>query len=820
MITVLAALLHDLGKFSQRAGRQGTHSEASAAFVDAFDNLFPYAWKDDIRDGAGNHHRVARKEVEKIVKVADWLASAEREELAIPQNDPDKTPLLPVTACVEFREEKPEDWHRRGFGLNPLRLEEQCVFPARDTQVSSGDYRRLWAEFERELRQLQPITDYFRLIGFLALLRKYASFIPSATPWEDDEEYRTLPDISLYDHLKVAGAIASCLLRLHPDHLDRLYQRAPATETQPVARLLRGDLSGIQNFLYRIARAGAESTAKFRNTAKRLRGRSFFLSLLADVTADWLARELGLPPANILFCGGGRFDLLIGVDNETTQKLNDLTRRLQSWLLEKFHGELGIQLALVDLFPQDFKDLSRALAVLEARLAANKQQKFLESLDQSDFFVDSKQLLDVCDYCRVTPKTDAADQWPDGMCPPCALQRDVGGKLPRAHYLAYRHGQSKSFIFPDQTLINLSEPFGVDVALLSQDELRSTQSWAGSLAEPVVLYRLNHTDFLCEPCPANVACGFKFLGNAAPVAQQKIEPVKPGKEPVERGEVLDFDEVAAMGRGARLLGVLKADVDYLGQVFGLGVKPQSISRLATLSSLLDLFFAGWINRVCETLAARWHADPGNDNPLKGKVDGLFYLVYSGGDDLLMLGPWDAIIDAAQEIYAQFRDFTCHNENLTLSAGILLVKPHFPIQRFAQLAGKQLEQSKQVGEGQDHPGLNRKDRVTVFRNPVRWRENDKGFDRLLGFGKKLAERVAEGKLPRSFVYFLMRLHDQHFTRDGKQDPMWVPKLHYALARRVSKEVIEDQDLNLHDNVARLMRHIRIPASYASLKMRRE
>jgi hypothetical protein len=36
-------------------------------------------------------------------------------------------------------------------------------------------------------------------------LGKYASFIPSATPWEADEEYRTLPDISLYDHLKVVG---------------------------------------------------------------------------------------------------------------------------------------------------------------------------------------------------------------------------------------------------------------------------------------------------------------------------------------------------------------------------------------------------------------------------------------------------------------------------------------------------------------------------------------------------------------------------------------------------------------------------------------
>ena len=57
--TALAALLHDLGKFWQRTGRKGTHFNASAAFVDEFQHLFPYDWLDDIRDGAGNHHQAA-----------------------------------------------------------------------------------------------------------------------------------------------------------------------------------------------------------------------------------------------------------------------------------------------------------------------------------------------------------------------------------------------------------------------------------------------------------------------------------------------------------------------------------------------------------------------------------------------------------------------------------------------------------------------------------------------------------------------------------------------------------------------------------------
>ncbi|MBU1207733.1 MAG: type III-A CRISPR-associated protein Cas10/Csm1 [Proteobacteria bacterium] len=331
----LAALLHDIGKFWQRAGRPGSHAEASAAFVDEFKHLFPYEWLDDLRDGTGNHHNPARKEIEKIVRIADWLASTERvEELGISQSDPERTPLIPIAAKVEFREEKPKNWKDWGYRLKALRLEESCVFPTTQVQVSSEDYSALREEFKNELNQMRIIRDYFGLVSLLALLRKYTTYIPSATPWEKDEEYRTLPDISLYEHLRITCAIATCLGKLYPDHLDALYRRDSNVEGQLVARLLRGDFSGIQNFLYRITRA--EGEAEFRGTAKRLRGRSFFLTLLGDITADWLVRELDVSPANILFCGGGRFDLIIGADESTKQKLEELGQRLQNWLVDEF----------------------------------------------------------------------------------------------------------------------------------------------------------------------------------------------------------------------------------------------------------------------------------------------------------------------------------------------------------------------------------------------------------------------------------------------------------------------------------------------------
>jgi CRISPR/Cas system-associated protein Cas10 (large subunit of type III CRISPR-Cas system) len=39
---VLAGLLHDIGKFWQRAGEKGNHSELGVRFIDEFKDQFPF----------------------------------------------------------------------------------------------------------------------------------------------------------------------------------------------------------------------------------------------------------------------------------------------------------------------------------------------------------------------------------------------------------------------------------------------------------------------------------------------------------------------------------------------------------------------------------------------------------------------------------------------------------------------------------------------------------------------------------------------------------------------------------------------------------
>src|SRR5207245_2101756 len=109
--------------------------------------------------------------------------------------------------------------------------------------------------------------------------------------------------------------------------------------------------------------------------------------------------------------------------------------------------------------------------------------------------------------------------------------------------------------------------------------------------------------------------------------------------------------------GLDYLGLLKGDVDYLGQIFsgGLG-EDLSISRYATLSRMLDLFFSGYLNTL-----------------MQEKAYANTYTVYAGGDDFFLISDWESALCLADRLESDFRAYTCHNPNITLSIGLAVTK---------------------------------------------------------------------------------------------------------------------------------------------------
>jgi len=86
---------------------------------------------------------------------------------------------------------------------------------------------------------------------------------------------------------------------------------------------------------------------------------------------------------------------------------------------------------------------------------------------------------------------------------------------------------------------------------------------------------------------------------------------------------------------------------------------------------------------------------------------------------------------------------------------------------------------------------------------------------LEFGKELMKAVNDKEVPRTFLHFLWRLYRDH--KEGK-DPMWVPLLHYAIARRLKKEIVEQ--LRLLERIPNLINKKALPIAlgYAILATR--
>ena len=791
---ILAALLHDIGKISQREGGEyyTKHSDFSGNFISSLRNYFGDDLTKDIANLIEKHHEIPSTRNEYIIHIADKLAAGERVKEERGQFKSNEAALLAVTSRINFRKDCGKE---KFYRLDSLKISKEVLFPKDRPFVEERGYERVWNGFIKKIGLLKKYQPYdFTTLFFI--LKEFGTFVPSATPWEEDQYNRTIPDISLFDHSKVTCAIAACLKKLSEDDFSntemlnlietlkqhhkemdiekrRSILESSQTAQKPLFILLRGDIAGIQKFIYSITKPKAET----KGTSKRLRGRSFYISLLTDVISDWIIREMQLPIPNLLFCGGGRFDILIPNSDFTKKKLKNLQQFLDEWLLEEFYGELSIQLVVVEVAPKDFFEFNQIYKKAEDKLSESKMKKFNEMITKGDFFHSTEQVSDLCNVCLIVPVSKGQ------ICQHCETHFKIGSDLPKKEFISFVYGKCEEFHGTEIPF----EDFGVTVLLQNEEEMEKILN--GKLKLNSCIFSINPKfsqdlglEFLKENINEKpVSFGFKFLGNSVPIGID--------------GEVLEFEGIANRSTGAKYLGILKMDIDYLGLLFSLGINNPSISRIATLSSNLEIFFGAWLNQICENLGS------------------VFYIVYSGGDDLFIIGPWDKIIELSLEIYKDFREYTCQNPNITLSGGILLVKPQFPIHRFAQLVTEELEKSKHDADKLKEKGINEKNRVTVFGETVEWKDGSKSFEELIKFAKVLCEKIEAPRkdIPKGFIYYLRQLEIRF------KDKMWVPYFLYSLTRRIKDEEVK---IDLQRKVPGFIGKMKIPVSYVSLKTRKE
>lgn len=738
----LGALLHDVGKFVERARLRGwtrlakkyveqkrtsggshAHKRYSAAFIKLFrDKDF---LSDEMIEEYALHHHPSRekgfgdyrsKNIHyKLIQIADIWASKEREKVK------DLQPvfyarvrLQSIFSNINLNDKTGDEYKPdiEYYDLNPLSIRPEAMFPEGPSpRFTQQAYRPVIDNFRESFGKVRHHQE------LLPLLWKFFNTVPAQTPNKKQGEYLDRPDINLFDHSRVTAAIALCLydewmlgewngkdktiLNYHPGGEKQDALPAPCI-------LIGGSISGIQKFIFNVPSKGA---------AKTLKARSFYVQLFADLCAQKVLEALNLKPASLLYNGGGRFYILAPKSKEgrlekcRSEIMQNLLRR------EFIDDVLSLSLASVDVASKDFMErFGERWREVNRELEIAKMQKFRCS-EYDDVFEPKKQRRE-CEpeeQRRETEETERDD-----------LYKKITECLKKEGYRISRALEIESSK-PDGWK-SLFRSMGYEVDFIS-----------GSATGNTTVF--NTTDFEGE------YSGFRFAVKDLPrwkpetisrfikeveergrsIEEYQDDDSKGGKQPIREGNIITYSQLAGKAfveTGTEKLGILKMDVDDLGKIFAEGF-PEDLrtpSRVMSLSRSLQWFFEGYMNTILD------------DEEFSDYI----YPIFSGGDDLFMVGAWHKVFDIALKIHEEFRKFVCNNHSLTLSASLLVVDKHYPVSRFAVLAEECLHEAKYGRTG--------KNSINVFGEILSWQE----FRDAEKIKEKLVRMVKELDEPKAII----------------------------------------------------------------------
>ena len=537
--------------------------------------------------------------------------------------------------------------------LTGIALDEK-YFPQEKGVAETVDYAPLWEDFMGEVHHLDVRTLEAFSDTMLYLLEKYTSRIPSTTIH--------LPDVSLFEHLKSTAAFA---LAIYDYCTANDITDIGAMDGDPFL-LIGGDVSGIQKFIYNIISKGA---------AKNLKGRSFYLQLLVDTIVAHFVKETKLYAGNVVYASGGSFYILA----PNTKEVRDKADAIEIQIARALFKEHGLQLSLVtdtiafgerqifagkvteDNIGSLWKGLVDKLGKKKgAKLGPILLEKF-DSLFEAER-VDSKEGRDAITMDELGTQRKKLD---DGTMVNLStyLQIELGKCLKSTKYQIIS-SEALTYFNADHSI----QPLGLGIYhyFISDKELKEHENKLRNSADNVKVVYFNNEEFTKTRLARGVNNSYGFVwygGNDYP---------KNNGEPKSFNELCGDDDADGGKPSLVRLGILRMDVDNLGRIFKQGFHPEkrTFSRYSTLSRSLDFFFKGYLNKI-------WSGKEAFKNNTQ--------IVYSGGDDLFIVGKWVDVIAFGAEIRTAFKRWTCDNPELTLSGGVAAVSAKFPLLKAAAFA---------------------------------------------------------------------------------------------------------------------------------------
>lgn len=804
----LAGLLHDLGKFAERARldipgdrlegdvhqycpfhRDGgwfshKHAAYTAAAMDHLEHLLPpikegdlapfTSWTDRAVDdsminAAARHHRPETM-LQWHIATADRVSSGfDRESFAQYNRQPEdasaraarpdhyRARQLTLFEQVRLSAQEPSELLER-YPLRALSPESLFPLPAGNCEPKSrseaqSEYASLWRAFEGALAEIPESHRHHWHLWLDHFDTAWATFthcIPAATA------FGIRPDISLYDHSKAVAALAVALWRYHHERADdpaqvRNAMAAYSDWGEAKLLLVQGDLFGIQEFIFG---TGGESQ---RRAAKLLRGRSFYASLLTECAALRVLDALDLPPTSQIINAAGKFLIVAPNTEQTLGALRAVTEQIDGWFLQHSFGQSGIGLASTPATCDDFKAGSGADSPFAALMA-----RLFEQLEAAKF-----RRFDLCGDGAPPPVfAGALDRYAEGPCRldgrlPAEVQMDgelwvsrlardqitAGTQLTRRSRLLVGQGRLPGSAL-DVKIFGYTVSFVDGESRIAPEELHRAWDFSLPRAADEPLWSGWARRYINAYVP-------RFVEVTAWDLELHDRSAQSGDVPAP-GDPMTFEHLAEAAR--------RPEPRDDGDTRWVGVPALAILK-GDVDNLGAIFQRGLDAPSFGRMAA-----------LSRQMNAFFavylpwlcqrefphtYTVFAGGDDFLLIGPWREEVRLASRLRADFGRYTAGNPDLHFSAGLYMAKPGLPVRHFAEASEEALERSKAFDNG-------RKNAVTCFGETVSWDD----FASLERATAKLTELASELGLSTRYVYGLLELVEMNaMLRDGSAGLAW-------------------------------------------------
>lgn len=656
------ALLHDIGKFYQRTYEKSDlskrelettryhkngnyHSHLHSGYTSRFLNKY-LEMNNEFEKLTSEHHHIDESEhFLNIIKKADQIASAIDRQDELKDNEAENKKgsfitarLYSVLSEVHFGKEKNDN------SIFSLSTRDQMNIPdanfvRKSLKESVDEYKILFDEFADEIEKniyLKKRVNFIAYNYMYNLLNKYLVTVPAST-------YGGVKSaVSLFDHLKISSAIASCL-----------YDKT--CYDQEMFYMLEIDVSGIQSFIYQVV----EGSGTKPGLSKALRGRSILVGLITNAISYAFLNEFGLTVSNILFNTGGGSMILLPYNQSIEKRVMDLSKKIRKSLFDFFQTDITFVNAMLPVNKKELETFQTDKAIeLKSLLGRNKMRKYQDIIDDADFFFDKIDFNSKCNTCGRVSKSE--------QCFICKMVEKISQ--------IYTKNESFGIVYDFNKTIDIKNIETLDLGF-------------------VRLLFINDKSYLIDDEISWYVDSINNFGFGNEIMTANDVPLDK-----DSNTILSFEKILKLTPeeyGDKKLAILKMDVDNLGGIFAFGLKAsdkprvqRSISKYVTMSRLMEFFFGHEIKNICREVSLKINENI--DDKVKNGT--MFYINYAGGDDLVIIGSAYSIVELALEIHKRFTEFT-NNKNITISGGINFQNDKKPIRFGVQMAEEALSMSK-------------------------------------------------------------------------------------------------------------------------------